>query len=281
MWALPVLTALAPPDRKKPQTRGQRTHKTTIDWVRQLALQVQHWAPDRPIILVLDGGFASVALAAACRRPNLALVCRLKINAALYDMPIDPPPGRRGRKPTKGTRQLSPQQQAAQPNAEWQEVEVRWYGGRLKAMRMLSGMGLWHAAALEPLPLNYLVVRDPEGQQRDAAYFSTSGRRPSSRPFPSGTGPKSSDRTWSNERCVSGLVSGEGLIWGVRDPIFRREKIKGKSGPGCYEEVDPGVEVLSAQRWGDDPEPGTDIPQTGGPRSPGGRMTAGSGGFVW
>lgn len=178
VWALPVLTALAPPDRKAPRTRGQRTHKTAIDWVRQLALQVQRWAPDRRIILVLDGGFASVALAATCRRHRIALVCRLKINAALYDMPIDPPPGRRGRKPKKGARQLSPQQQAARPDAEWQEVEVRWYGGRPKVMRVLTGIGLWHAPGLTPVPLNYLVARDPEGQQRDAAYFCTEGTMP-------------------------------------------------------------------------------------------------------
>lgn len=43
----------------------------------------------------------------------------------------------------------------------------------------------------------------------------------------------------------SGLSSGEGLIWAVRDPIYRREKVsQGKGKPAEYQEVlvDPGVE---------------------------------------
>lgn len=48
---------------------------------------------------------------------------------------------------------------------------------------------------------------------------------------------KEADATWIG-RCVSGMVSGEGLIWGVRVPIYRREKEQGE-----YKEVltDPGV----------------------------------------
>ena len=119
-----------------------------------------------------------MALAAALRRHDITLVSRLKINAALYDMPIEPPPGRRGRKPKKGPRQLSPQQRAACPNADWDEVEVTFYGGRPKVMRMPTGLGLWVAPRVEPVPLNYLVARDPEGSQRDAAYFCTDGKSP-------------------------------------------------------------------------------------------------------
>ena len=178
VWALPVLRALCPPARKGPRPKGERAHKSTIDWARQLTMQIRRWAPDRRIILVVDGGFASVALAAASRRHDITLVGRLKINAALYDMPIEPPPGRRGRKPKKGLRQLSPQQRADCPEAEWDDVEVTWYGGRPKVLRVLTGLGLWDASRVDPVPLNYLVTRDPEGTQRDAAYFCTDGKLP-------------------------------------------------------------------------------------------------------
>lgn len=44
-------------------------------------------------------------------------------------------------------------------------------------------------------------------------------------------------------RVFSGLSSGEGLIWQVRDPIIKREKVKEKGRPPRYEDViaDPGV----------------------------------------
>src|SRR5262249_51422061 len=48
------------------------------------------------------------------------------------------------------------------------------------------------------------------------------------------------DTDWYDNRCHSGMSSGEGLIWAVRDPITRMVK-DGKS-PNMVEElVDPGV----------------------------------------
>lgn len=47
---------------------------------------------------------------------------------------------------------------------------------------------------------------------------------------------------WADDRIQSGLSSGEGLIWAVRDPVVTREKFKGK-GEVTFKEVesDPGV----------------------------------------
>ena len=51
------------------------------------------------------------------------------------------------------------------------------------------------------------------------------------------------DPDWSRERVVSGLSSGEGLIWQVRDAIEKQERVKEKGKPVRYETVviDPGV----------------------------------------
>lgn len=51
------------------------------------------------------------------------------------------------------------------------------------------------------------------------------------------------DETWTQERVVSGLSSGEGLIWVVRDPIEQQQPVKEKGRVVDYEKVvtDPGV----------------------------------------
>src|SRR5262249_58645497 len=51
------------------------------------------------------------------------------------------------------------------------------------------------------------------------------------------------EEQWARERIQSGLSSGEGLIWHVRDPIMKRERIKERGEPVRYEEVeaDPGI----------------------------------------
>lgn len=54
------------------------------------------------------------------------------------------------------------------------------------------------------------------------------------------------DPDWKARGLDSGLSSGEGLIWSVRDPVHRREKVNGRQGGGVggYQEieVDPGID---------------------------------------
>jgi hypothetical protein len=98
VWALPFLSALCWPAEKS----GRRWHKTSVDWVRQMMKQVRHWLPGRRLVLVADGGFAAVSLALACVKSHVAMVSRLRWDAALYHPPGHQPSGKRGRKPLKG-----------------------------------------------------------------------------------------------------------------------------------------------------------------------------------
>lgn len=52
------------------------------------------------------------------------------------------------------------------------------------------------------------------------------------------------DPIWATTRLQSGLSSGEGLIWGVRNPIMKREPIKEKGRVVDYQDVeaDPGID---------------------------------------
>ena len=83
--------------------RGRRRHKTSMDWVRQMMQQVRRWLPGRRLVLVVDGGFAAVALALACVKSRVGMVSRVRWDAALYHPPGLQPPGKRGRKPPKGS----------------------------------------------------------------------------------------------------------------------------------------------------------------------------------
>jgi hypothetical protein len=169
VWALPILTTLS-----WPEGSGRRpTHKTSIDWTRQMVAQVRRWLPDRELILVTDGGFAAVELARACQRHRVAMICRLRFDAALYHPPGPQPPGKRGRKPKKGPRQRRLTEWVSRSDTPWEPVEVVWYGGRRKRMQVLSRTGLWHRRGQDPVAIRYVLARDPEGEQADAAYFCT------------------------------------------------------------------------------------------------------------
>ena len=172
VWALPILTAPC-----WPEGAGRRaSHKTSLDWTRQMILQVRRWLPERELILVTDGGFAAVELAHACQQHQVTMICRLRLDAALYHPPGPQPPGKRGPKPKKGLRQRRLTQWASRRDTPWEEVEVNWYGGRRKVMQVFSRTGLWHRRGQDPVAIRYVLARDPEGERADAAYFCTDDR---------------------------------------------------------------------------------------------------------
>ncbi len=169
VWALPFLTALCWP----PKSPHKRRHKTSVDWVRQMMKQARRWLPERLVVLVVDGGFAAVALALACGDSQVTMVARLRLDAALYHPPGPQPPGKRGRKPTKGKRQRRLQVWAARSDTPWEAMEVDWYGGERKLLWVFSRTALWYTPGWAPVALRFVLVRDPEGKLQDAAFLCT------------------------------------------------------------------------------------------------------------
>jgi hypothetical protein len=169
VWALPFLTALCQPAKEQ----DQRRHKTSVDWVRHMMKQARRWLPGRRLVLVVDGGFAAVSLALACVKSQVAMVSRLRWDAALYHPPGPQPPGKRGPKPLKGTRQRSMQGWAERSDTPWETVEVDWYGGKQKTLWVFSRTALWYTPRLPPVAIRFVLVCDPAGKQRVEAFFCT------------------------------------------------------------------------------------------------------------
>ena len=167
VWALPFLTTLCWPADK----HNRHRHKTSIDWVRQMSKQVRRWLPERRLVLVVDGGFAAVSLALACVKSRVAMVSRLRWDAALYHPPGPQPPGKRGPKPLNGKRQRSLQAWAERSDTPWETGEVDWYGGRRKTLWVFSHTALWYTPRLPPVAIRYVLVSDPEGRLRMEAFF--------------------------------------------------------------------------------------------------------------
>jgi hypothetical protein len=168
-WALPFLTALCWPAEKG----GQRRHKTSVDWVRQMMKQVRRWLPGRRLGLVVDGGLAAVSLALACVQSQVVMVSRRRWDAALSHPPGPPPPGKRGPKPLKGKRQRSLQGWASRSDTPWETVEVDWYGGQRQRLWVFAHTALWYPPRLLPVAIRSMLVADPEGKRRREAVFCT------------------------------------------------------------------------------------------------------------
>ncbi len=126
------------------------------------------------MVLVVDGGFAAVKLALVCAAtPHLALVTRLRWDASLIIRRRPPLPGNVARTASKGARQRSLKQWAHRRDTPWEEVEVAWYGGQKKKLLLFARTALWYTPGEVPVPIRYVLTRDPAGHLRDEVFACT------------------------------------------------------------------------------------------------------------
>ncbi len=171
IWALPFLTVLAP-SKKTNETNGHR-HKTSGDWLGQMVAAVRRWLPERLIILVTDGGLTGVKLGWRCYQRGVILVSRLTWRANLYAPPGPQPAGKPGPKPKKGAKLAKLTEVLADPNTVWQRCRLAWYGQKQQEVDITSGAALWYTPGQTPLPIRWVIVRDPAAKQKPATFFAT------------------------------------------------------------------------------------------------------------
>ena len=162
VWALPVLTALAPSERYH-EERGKH-HKTVTDWARQMIMQVRRWLPGHALVLVGDGAYAVLDLLHACQSLTepVTVVTRLRLDAALYE-PAPPYQGK-GRPRKKGKRLPTLQAILADEKTAWKTETVSWYGGARRMLEFVSQIAVWFHNGKPPVPLRWVLVRDPLGE---------------------------------------------------------------------------------------------------------------------
>ncbi len=173
VWALPFLTVLAPSEKSN-RAQGKR-HKTSIDWVMQMIRQVRRWLPTRQLVLVVDGGLIALKLGHLCRNfaNPVILVSPLRLDAQLYNWPGVQPKSKPGKKPEKGTRQPALKQRLQDPQTSWRTISTTWYGGIKRTLEITTGTALWHTSGQKPLPIRWVLVRDPLGLLEDKAFLCT------------------------------------------------------------------------------------------------------------
>src|SRR3954463_6349909 len=130
VWALPVLTVLAPSEHGSRQHR--RRHKKLTDWARQALLQTARWLPGRRVIAVGDSSFSAIELLREVGQ-HLCMISRLRLDAGRSG-PAPPPPPPPPRPPPAPPREKGPRQQNLPPRrpdpaTSWRRVSIEgWYG---------------------------------------------------------------------------------------------------------------------------------------------------------
>jgi hypothetical protein len=174
VWALPFLTVLAPSERYYQGKR--RKHKKLTDWARQVVLQVRRWLPRRLLVIVADSSFAAIELLAGLHKlaQPICIITRFRMDAALYQPAPKRKPGQMGRTRKKGERLPTLEQVAKNPKTAWQRVTIKnWYGQGRRQIDIVSDTAVWYHPGLPPLPIRWVLIRDPKGKFETQALLCT------------------------------------------------------------------------------------------------------------
>jgi DDE superfamily endonuclease len=171
VWALPFLTVLAPSERAS-QRRGRRC-KPLTSWARQMLLQVHRWQPDRALVLVGDRTYAALDLLAT-GRSVATIVTRLRLDARLFAPAPPRLPHQKGRPRLVGARLPNLTDHTQDPQRAWMPLAIaHWYGESDRPIEVLSQTAVWYSTGFPPVPIRWVLIRDPLGKFPTQALLCT------------------------------------------------------------------------------------------------------------
>jgi DDE superfamily endonuclease len=170
-WALPILSLPCP--TPKVSVKLGRRHRTIAVRARQMIARLRRWLPRADLTVVGDTAYSVIELGLACRRHRVRLIAPLRLDARLFTPAPPRAPRTVGRPRVAGDRLPSLDVVLADPKTSWATIAVRWYDGSEKALEVATGTAVWYHNGMEPLPIRWVLTRDPARRLEPRAYFST------------------------------------------------------------------------------------------------------------
>ena len=124
-------------------------------------------------MFVGDSSFAALDLLNAVRE-KVAVVSKLRLDAALYRQARARRTGQLGRPRKKGKRLPTLSAVIADPQTKWKRLRIKnWYGEANRAIEIKSGKCVWYHTGKQAVPIRWVIVRDPLEKFETQALFST------------------------------------------------------------------------------------------------------------
>ena len=170
-WALPFLCVLA--TTPEVSERLGKRHKTIGMWAHQMISLVRRWLPDRSIKLMGDTAYSVLELGLHANAQQVTLITTGRLDAVLHEPPPDAL-GTRLAVPVSLAQRLPALEQVFQdPETVWQKLTLDWYGEGERTLEICTGTALWYRYGYDPLPIRWVLTRDPSGKRPPKAIFST------------------------------------------------------------------------------------------------------------
>jgi hypothetical protein len=170
-WALPFLCVLA--TTPEVSERLGKRHKTIGMWTHQMISLVHRWLPDRPIKLMGDTAYSVLELGLHANAQQMTLITTGRLDAVLHEPPAERSQHTIGRPRVVGKRLPALEHVLQDQETRWQQLTVDWYGEGKRTLQVCTGTALWYRTGSDPLPIRWVLTRDPSGKHPPKSIFST------------------------------------------------------------------------------------------------------------
>jgi hypothetical protein len=170
-WALPFLCVLA--TTPEVSERLGKRHKTIGMWAHQMISLVRRWLPDRSIRLMGDTAYSVLELGLHANAQHVTLITTGRLDAVLHEPPQERSSHTIGRPRVVGTRLPALEHVLQDSETVWQTGTLNWYGEGERTLELCTGTALWYRTGYDPLPIRWVLTRDPLGRRPPKAIFST------------------------------------------------------------------------------------------------------------
>jgi hypothetical protein len=126
--------------------------------------------------VVADSSFAVIELLAWMQRLEnpITMVTRFRLDAGLYAPAPEHTSGQNGRPRKKGARLPTLTSVLQDENTIWQPVTLEnWYGEGRRTVEIVSDTAVWYHGGKPPLPIRWVLIRDPTGKFKPQALLCT------------------------------------------------------------------------------------------------------------
>jgi hypothetical protein len=153
-------------------------HKTLGLRAHQLVSLLRRWLPGVPSKLLGDLAYSILERGLHCQEQPVTLIAPFRLDSVIHQ----PPPVRskhlRGRPPVVGKRLPSVERVLPDPQTVWQPLTLDGYGQGQRTLEFCSGTACWYRSGAVPLPIRWVLTRDPAGKRPAKAVCSTDQAQP-------------------------------------------------------------------------------------------------------
>jgi hypothetical protein len=142
-------------------------------WAHQMVSGVRRWLPHHSIKLMGDTASTVLELGLHAQAQQVTLITSGRLDAVLHEPPPERTQHTIDRPRVVGKRLPNLETVLQEPHTQWQELTLDWLWSRARTLEMSTGSALWYRYGSDPLPIRWVLTRDPSGKHPPKAICST------------------------------------------------------------------------------------------------------------